>query len=192
MATHCFAHAKVKKSFFNLKILDFLSDIGFIRNKSWFHSDIKISKKWWQIWENQTYFAVRTCINAFPFTNCNSWTNFFRITIFLSVPGTALLQICPIFQCHSVFWNWTWLPFFITVLGIPGRAIGHGIIQSITSRLAVLRSLNLVWSLVLLPSEVFHTWYDIQTRSNVVWLYFQVSQKLNRHFRLYNHQINLF
>ena len=42
--THGFAHSRVKKSTFNLKILDFVGDIGIIRNdfQSWFHSIIKL------------------------------------------------------------------------------------------------------------------------------------------------------
>ena len=73
--------------------------------------------------ENQTYFSIRTWINAFPFTHCNSWTYFFRITILFCISWTALLYICSIFQLQSVFWNWTRLPFFGTEFGIFEKGI---------------------------------------------------------------------
>jgi len=49
--THGFAHAKVKKSNFNRKILELISDIGIILNdfQSWFYSAIRIRVK--LIWE---------------------------------------------------------------------------------------------------------------------------------------------
>ena len=50
LPTHGFAHAKVKNLIFNLKILDFVGNIGIIRNdfSCWFHSTIKMQVKF--IW----------------------------------------------------------------------------------------------------------------------------------------------
>ena len=44
LSTYDFAHAKVKKSIFSLKILEFVGDIDIILNEfqSWFNSTIKI------------------------------------------------------------------------------------------------------------------------------------------------------
>ena len=139
--------------------------------------------------ESHTYFPIGTGINAFPLAHGNSRTYFFHIAIFLSVLRTALLKLSSILQRQGILWYRAWLPYFKAVEGI---SVGSHLI-TVTAALCkildkvkqvfelsstmglyglVLRSFDLNLDLnlldyVWLPSVVFHTWYDIQTLSNV-------------------------